>query len=191
MITNTSALIVVDMQNDFLSPKAPLKVPGGLNLIPKLNLVLNTFNILDLPVIFTQDWHPTNHSSFTDFGGKFPQHCIMGSQGAQIHPGIVTSSKHNFIYKGTQSSLDAFSGFQNTHLLELLETQGIDKLYVCGVAAEYCVKATIQDAVENGFKVNYIHNLIKAFGRDQYEQFMHEMENLKVRSVNYYDLLDD
>jgi nicotinamidase/pyrazinamidase len=109
------ALLVVDVQNDFL-PGGSLAVPGGDEVIPVLNHYLATFEAHGLPTFATRDWHPSDHCSFQAQGGPWPVHCVAGTQGADFAPGLQLPSSTSVISKATSSERDACSGFEGTDL---------------------------------------------------------------------------
>ncbi|MCD6323953.1 MAG: nicotinamidase [Desulfurococcales archaeon] len=156
-ITKKSALIVVDMQKDFCS-SGSLPVPGCDELIPKINALIKTFKSLGLPVIFSRDWHPPNHSSFKDFGGVWPPHCIQGTEGAEFHEDLEIPEGSIIISKGASPERDAYSAFDGTELHYLLSLRNVRRVFVCGVATDYCVKETALDALRLGYEVIVIED---------------------------------
>lgn len=145
------ALIVVDMQNDFID--GTLKVPNADSIIPVVNEYIRKFEYVGAPIFFTRDWHPENHISFRENGGLWPRHCVMNTHGAMIHRDIyVPSDNRFFINKGVDPDFDAYSGFQGTVLDSLLRERGIRRVFVCGVATDYCVKNTVIGALNLGYQ---------------------------------------
>lgn len=170
------SLIVVDIQNDFCEGGA-LAVKDAQKIIPVANRVITFFNENNYLSIATMDWHPATHKSFAiNSNGKvgevgilnglpqvwWPAHCVQKSHGAEFHPELIKIS--NIIYKGTDSEIDSYSGFfdngklKSTELLSLLKENNITELFVLGLATDYCVKYTVLDALELGFKVNVIED---------------------------------
>jgi nicotinamidase/pyrazinamidase len=146
------ALIVVDMQKDFM-PGGALPVPEGDRIIPRLNEYIEMFSSRELPVFFTRDWHPENHISFKGHGGIWPPHCVADTEGAKFHEELIIPQDNKFIIsKGTSRDFDAYSGFQDTVLLGLLKERGIKRVFVGGVATDYCVKNTVIGALNLGFQ---------------------------------------
>lgn len=143
------ALIVVDVQNDFC-PGGALAVPRGNEVVPEINSLEDLFGF----IIFTQDWHPKNHCSFKEQGGSWPKHCVQGTWGANLHQDLlVPDDDHLFVCKGFEQKRDAYSGFDgNLNLKMMLEEREIISVYVCGLATDYCVKATALDAKKLGFE---------------------------------------
>lgn len=167
---NTRALILVDIQNDFL-PGGALAVPDGDAIIPIANQLMNDFGI----IVATQDWHPRNHGSFADnhpghqlfetidLNGLpqtlWPVHCIEQTDGAELAADLDTDRIIRTFRKGTNPKIDSYSGLhdngrrQSTGLGEWLHAQGVREVTVCGLATDYCVKFTALDALHDGFKV--------------------------------------
>lgn len=145
------ALIVVDVQVDFL-PGGALAVPHGDKVIPVLNRYIKLFSETGMPIFFTRDWHPLGHLSFKDNGGIWPSHCVAESPGALFSPELKVPFEHKYIVsKGIKHEFDAYSGFQDTQLLALMQERGIRRVFVGGLATEYCVKNTIEGAINLGF----------------------------------------
>ncbi len=155
------ALIVVDVQNDFL-PGGALAVPDGDAVIAPLNHVLDIFHTRGLPIFATRDWHPENHCSFRAQGGPWPPHCIAGSDGAQFPASLALPAFTAIVSKATTAEKDAYSGFEDTPLAMQLRMYGTKRVLVGGLATEYCVLNTVKDAVKNGFQVVLLTDAIRA-----------------------------
>lgn len=152
-LTTKDALIVVDMQNDFM-PWGALPVPDADKIVPQLNTYIEAFSSRSLPVYFTRDWHPPDHISFKGHGGIWPPHCVQETEGAQFHKDLIIPKDNKFIIsKGTSRDFDAYSGFQGTLLDSLLKERGIRRLFVGGVATNYCVKNTVIGGLNLGYEV--------------------------------------
>lgn len=151
----TDALIIVDLQNDFC-PGGALAVPDGDKIIPIINRLIDNFAV----IFATQDWHPANHISFKPFGGPWPPHCIANTEGARLHPQLK-SEKLNHVFKGTKFNLEAYSGFQGTNLRRLIRKTGIHRVFIAGLATDYCVRATTLDALADKFEVVVITDAIQ------------------------------
>jgi nicotinamidase/pyrazinamidase len=169
------ALILVDIQNDFL-PGGALAVPDGDDIIPIVNQLQAAFPI----VVATQDWHPADHGSFAaNHAGKsvfaqidlnglpqtlWPVHCVQGTKGAELAPGLQTDSDTKIFTKGTDAAIDSYSGLfdngqrKSTGLSEWLKEKGVTEVFVCGLATDYCVKFTALDAAQLGFKTYFIED---------------------------------
>ncbi|RMA97917.1 nicotinamidase [Hydrogenothermus marinus] len=160
-ITDLDALIIVDMQNDFM-PDGVLPVKDADKIIPRLNEYIKMFEEKSNPVFFTRDWHPENHISFKGFGGIWPPHCVQDTEGAKFHKDLYIPSDNKFIIsKGDSRDFDAYSGFQGTILNDLLKERGIKRLFVGGVATDYCVKNTVLGGLNLGYQVFVLEDGIK------------------------------
>ncbi|WPM32037.1 nicotinamidase [Hydrogenobacter sp. T-2] len=160
-LTVKDALIVVDMQRDFM-PGGALPVQEGDKIVPRLNQYIRLFFERGLPVFFTRDWHPPNHISFKDQGGVWPPHCVQDTEGAKFHPDLYIPPDNRFIIsKGTSKDFDAYSGFQGTMLDQLLKERGIRRVFVGGVATDYCVKNTVLGAINLGYEAFLLLDGIK------------------------------
>lgn len=150
-----AALIIVDVQNDFC-PGGALPVTDGNKVVPVLNGYIKRFREENAPIFATRDWHPKDHISFKENGGVWPPHCIQGSSGAEFHPELDISEDVEIVSKGTSPKDEAYSGFQGTNLTAELRKNAIKALYIGGLAADYCVKYTVLDAIKEGFEVFFL-----------------------------------
>jgi nicotinamidase/pyrazinamidase len=151
----TDALIIVDVQNDFCSG-GQLPIPEGEQIIPIINFLIPKF-----ASIFTiQDWHPANHISFKAHGGAWPPHCIAETYGAQLHPELQADTAIH-ILKGTVITIEAYSGFQGTSFKRLLKKTGIKRLFISGLATDYCIRSTALDGLSERFEVFIISDAVK------------------------------
>lgn len=164
-LQNGDALIVVDVQRDFL-PGGSLAVPDGDHVIPLLNRCLRRFRAAGLPIVATRDWHPPNHCSFANQGGSWPPHCIRDSRGAEFADELELPAEALLISKGTESDRDAYSGFDGTELEQRMRDTGVHRVFVGGLATDYCVLATVRDAVTAGFEVLVLGDAIRAVDAD-------------------------
>ena len=155
------ALIVVDVQRDFL-PGGTLGVPKGDQVIEPLNRAIRSFVSAKRPVYYSRDWHPANHCSFHDQGGPWPPHCIARTAGAAFAPTLRFPADAIVISKATSPERDAYSAFEGTKLAEQLKAAGIWRVFVGGLATDYCVKATVLDARKNGFEVELLGDAVRA-----------------------------
>ncbi len=155
------ALIVVDVQNDFL-PGGSLAVPDGGAVIAPVNRYAALFAKNAYPVFATRDWHPGNHCSFTARNGPWPPHCVAGSQGAQFAAGLALPGTATVISKATDPDRDAYSGFQETGLERQLRAKGVKRVFVAGLATDYCVLATVKDALAAGFAAVLLAEAVRA-----------------------------
>ena len=166
----TEALIVIDVQNDFC-PGGALAVPGGDEIVPAINAMLPDFPVR----VFTQDWHPADHGSFASrhpgktpfevtempYGAQvlWPDHCVQGSKGAEFHPDLLTDPADLIIRKGFRREIDSYSAFfENDHetptgLDGYLRTRGVERLWMVGLATDFCVHYSAVDAARLGYAV--------------------------------------
>jgi nicotinamidase/pyrazinamidase len=173
------ALILVDLQNDFC-PGGALEVAHGDETVAIANRVQKQFAL----VVATQDWHPADHGSFAvnhpgkkpyeviELGGLpqvlWPAHCVQGTPGAEFHPALERGAIAKVFPKGTDPSIDSYSGFhdnghrRSTGMGEWLKAQGVTQVYVLGLATDYCVKFTALDARADGFEVTLIEDACRA-----------------------------
>ena len=171
------ALVAVDVQNDFL-PGGSLAVPRGDEVVPILNRYLTAFRGKNLPVFATRDWHPPNHCSFKSQGGAWPVHCVAGTHGAEFSSALKLASSAVIISKATKPGQEAYSGFEGTELLDRLRQTGVKRLFVGGLATDYCVLNTVLDALKHGFEVRLLRDAVRAVnlraddGRQAEEQML-------------------
>jgi nicotinamidase/pyrazinamidase len=155
------ALLLVDVQRDFV-PGGALPVPGGDRIVAPLNRWSERFAELGLPVFASFDWHPADHCSFRAQGGPWPPHCVKGSDGARFAAGLRIPYGTEVIYKGTARHLEAYSAFAGTGLAGRLHELGVRRLYIGGLATDWCVKRTVLDALALGFEVVLLTDAIAA-----------------------------
>jgi nicotinamidase/pyrazinamidase len=164
-----SALICVDVQNDFL-PGGALGVDRGDEVVDPL---LRASESVDL-VAATRDWHPKDHLSFAEQGGPWPPHCLQNDSGAEIDPKI-TAIADVVISKATEPDQEAYSGFQGTALAKWLREHNVETVLIGGLATDYCVKATALDAAEEGFDVFLLSDATRAVDPDQEQAVVEEL----------------
>jgi len=167
-----TALVVVDLQNDFADPAGSLAVHGGANLVPIVNGEIAMAGAEGATVVFTQDWHPESTSHFATDGGIWPVHCVAGTWGAELHPDVDADAAATAarVRKGANGE-DGYSGFTMrdpetrattpTELEGLLREAGTERVVVCGLATDYCVKATALDARRLGFATAVLIDAIR------------------------------
>lgn len=155
------ALIVVDVQNDFL-PGGSLAVPDGDGVVAPLNTLIETFEARGLPIFATRDWHPQNHCSFHARGGPWPPHCIAETPGAQFAAGLRLPASAIIVSKATTPDKDAYSGFGDTELDVLLRKADVQRLFIGGLATDYCVLNTVRDALSLGYEVMLVNDAVRA-----------------------------
>ncbi|MDT4965736.1 MAG: nicotinamidase/pyrazinamidase [Acidobacteriota bacterium] len=154
------ALIVVDVQNDFC-PGGTLAVPDGDKVVPPLNTLMREFLAHGEPVFKSRDWHPAKTKHFVEYGGTWPVHCVQQTRGAEFHSELFDDPRITIISKGTGDE-DNYSAFDGTDLAAQLRDQGIDEVWVGGLATDYCVKNTVLDALREGYKVKAISEAMRA-----------------------------
>lgn len=155
------ALLVVDVQNDFL-PAGSLPVRGGDAVVPVLNGYLSQFRRHGLPIIATRDWHPPDHCSFAARGGPWPVHCVAGTPGADFPPELELPGGSLVISKAITPDRDAYSGFEGTRLNDELRDLGRRRLFIGGLATDYCVLNTVKDALRNGYEAFLLADAVRA-----------------------------
>ena len=165
----STALLVIDVQNDFADAAGALAVDGGTEIIPALNRQIAAARGSGALVVYTQDWHPASTPHFARDGGIWPVHCVMGTWGAELHPALVVDGP--VVRKGSDGE-DGYSGFSvrdptsgresRTALDGLLRDAGIERVVVGGLATDYCVKATALDAVRLGYRTIALGDAIRA-----------------------------
>ena len=160
-IARDDALIVIDVQNDFL-PGGALGVNDGDAVVPVLNEWIRHFTAKKLPIIATRDWHPVGHCSFVENGGQWPKHCIADSPGARFAEDLELPDDVLIVHKATDINQEAYSGFESTALAEQLRAQGVKRIFIGGLATDYCVLNTVNDALANGFDVVLLTHAIRA-----------------------------
>ncbi len=196
------ALIVVDIQNDFL-PGGALAVNEGDEIIPVVNDLMKKFEL----VVATQDWHPAGHGSFaSNHEGKkpgdiielnglqqilWPDHCVQHTHGAEFGAGLNTCYFQKVIQKGTDPMIDSYSGFfdngkkKETGLDECLRSNNVDEVYIVGLATDYCVKYTALDAVNLGYATSVIANATRAVNLEDgdFYKALHEMKDKGIHII--------
>ena len=155
------ALVLVDVQNDFL-PGGSLAVPKGDEVIPVLNQWIDAFEERGLPIVATRDWHPSDHCSFRAQGGLWPPHCQADTEGAQLAASLRLPDSASLVSKAVTADADAYSGFGGTDLDERLRAMGVRRLFVGGLATDYCVLNTVKDALALGYRVVLLEDAIRA-----------------------------
>ena len=164
-MANGDALIIVDVQNDFCAGGA-LAVQGGDEVVPVLNEYINKFAAAGVPIFAMRDWHPEKTRHFNTDGGTWPPHCVRGTAGADFHPHLKLTKNAVVVSKGTAADDDSYSGFDavnadGVRLNELLRQGGVERIFVGGLATDYCVKHTVIDGLKNGFKVVLLMDAIR------------------------------
>lgn len=181
-IAYTDALLVVDMQNDFCM--------GGSLAVPDADLVIRPINSMLLAfshLVFSRDWHPADHCSFSDTpeyrDGSWPSHCVQYSPGAEFPHDLRVPVDALIVDKGTLLDKEAYSIFEDTGLADILRKRGILRVFVAGLALDYCVKATALDAVREGFSVVLVEDATLAVVPEQSDAVLNELHSTGVISV--------
>ena len=159
------ALLLVDVQNDFC-PGGALGISEGDRIVPLANWYARLFERRGLPVFASRDWHPAVTSHFQAYGGVWPPHCVQNTRGAEFHPQLSLPENSIVVSKGMDPSEDAYSAFQaqtaeGETLADALRERGVQRLFIGGLATDYCVKATTLDAVDAGFEVVVLEDSVK------------------------------
>ncbi|MFH5831913.1 bifunctional nicotinamidase/pyrazinamidase [Halalkalibaculum sp. DA3122] len=201
------ALLIIDVQNDFC-PGGALEVPRGDEVVPVINHLSDTFDI----VVQTQDWHPEGHSSFaSSHEGKkpfetvqmpygqqtlWPDHCVQGSRGAEFHRALETRQTQLIVRKGFRKQIDSYSAFYendnetSTGLAGYLRERQIDTLYAVGLATDFCVKWSVIDGLNEGFEVFVIEDAVRGIDIDgSVEQAWAEMKDAGAQKIMSSELL--
>jgi len=165
------ALLIVDVQNDFC-PGGALPTPQGNIIVPVINELIDKFEL----VIASRDWHPEDSVHFK----RWPVHCVKGSYGADFPPDLKTEKINQLFEKGTTSKDDGYSAFEatNINLEEYLKEKGVEKLYIAGLTAEYCVKSTVLSALKYGFNTVVIKDAVEGIrqNKDDFENAFEDMQ---------------
>ncbi|MHB0869615.1 MAG: bifunctional nicotinamidase/pyrazinamidase [Chloroflexota bacterium] len=154
------ALTVVDLQNDFM-PGGALAVPEGDHVVPIANRYVEMFKVEGLPIYATRDWHPPVTKHFRQYGGTWPSHCVQGTPGAEFHPELRLPTDTIVVSKGMDPEQDSYSAFDafeadGTPMAESLRRRGVERLYIGGLATDYCVRWSVLSAMRLGFKITVL-----------------------------------
>jgi nicotinamidase/pyrazinamidase len=178
-------LLVVDPQNDFM-PGGALGVPGGDAIVPILNKWIAATAALDLPIVISRDWHPPHHISFKQRGGPWPPHCIQDTAGADFYKDLVIPENAIIINKAFVADKDAYSAFEGvtadagTPLADKLRELGAKRIWIGGLALDYCVYYSALSAHELGFEFHVILPACRAIAKESAEKAMAHMRQLGV-----------
>lgn len=184
VIRTTDALIVVDVQNDFL-PGGRLAVEDGDQVVPLINMLAPLFE----HVVYTRDWHPANHVSFSDDpeyrDGSWPVHCVQRTEGAEFPPNLKIGREALIVDKGDDPAVEAYSGFRagGLDLGAWLREREVGRLFITGLATDYCVLNTALDGVAAGFEVVLVEDSVRGVAADTSRDAMEEMRRAGVRST--------
>ena len=156
-----SALVIVDVQRGFC-PGGSLPVPRGDEVVPVLNAYIELAKKAGATIVASRDWHPPDHISFRSRGGPWPQHCVRGTPDAEFHPGLRLPPETIVVSKAQDPDAEAYSAFEGTQLEAKLKERAVERLFVGGLATDYCVKNTVLDALRLGFEVYLLTDAIRA-----------------------------
>jgi nicotinamidase/pyrazinamidase len=170
-----AALIVVDVQRDFCEGGA-LAAADTLSLLKPLQDCIAAARREGAVIVYTQDWHPANHSSFQPNGGPWPVHCVANSRGAEWMPPLRAEAGDVIIHKGVSADGAGYSGFELTGLAERLKKLRIERLGVSGIATEYCVRATALDGLQEGFEATVLTDMIRAVQASAASEVLGELQ---------------
>ena len=187
-IRSVDALIIVDMQNDFM-PSGALPIENAHTIIPIINKYIKLFKDLGGTIVATRDWHPPNHISFNIRGGPWPPHCIQNTKGAEFHPFLELPSNTIVVSKATNEDKEAYSGFDSTELDSVLKARKIKRVFICGVATEYCVKATAIDAINLGYQTFILIDAIKGVNKIDSERVINELLSYGIIMLEIKDFI--
>lgn len=181
--------MIIDLQKDFC-PGGALPVPEGDQVIPILNKYIKAFRRAGAQIYATRDWHPSDHISFQGQGGKWPPHCIQESEGAKFHPDLELPENVKIISKATTPQQESYSGFGETDLKYELKRNGIKRVFVGGLATDYCVKNTVLDALDLGFKTILLKDAIRGIDMEHgdSERAIQEMLDKGAKTTTSPDL---
>jgi len=180
---DTDALIAVDVQNDFCHGGA-LPVPSAERVVSPLNRAMLKFDT----IVLTRDWHPADHCSFVDQGGPWPMHCVQDSPGSEFHGDLHAQLDAILISKGANADEEAYSGFCGTDLAERLQARGIKRVFVGGLALDYCVKATALDAVAAGFETWVLQDATRPVAEDAAPAILQALREAGVNTTSVAEL---
>lgn len=188
-LSPTDALIIVDIQNDFCEDGS-VPVAGALELVKVLSDLSRRVKSRGGRVIATQDWHTDKHLSFSENGGQWPQHCVQGTNGAQLHPELKLPVGSIVIRKGTNPKVEARSAFTESTLLESLRRFSVERVFVCGVPTEITVLETALEANSLGFGTYVVEDGVAALAQDNAEaaEAIEKMKSVGIDFVSRTEL---
>lgn len=178
------ALIIVDVQNDFLTGGS-LAVPAGDEIIPSLNRYIAAFLLRDLPIFATRDWHPLDHCSFQQQGGPWPQHCVAQTPGAAFPANLEIPCDTHIISKAVSKEKDAYSGFSETELHSTLQSSGIIRVFIGGLATEHCIFNTVKDALTYQYTTFVLKDAVRGIDGSSSKAALEEMARLGAIPIDF------
>jgi nicotinamidase/pyrazinamidase len=177
-----AALIVVDVQRDFCEGGA-LAAADTLSLLQPLQECIEAARRANAVIVYTKDWHPADHSSFQAPGGPWPVHCVAETPGAELMPPLQPTPNELVVQKGVERNRAGYSGFELTGLEKRLRELKVSRLAVCGIATEYCLRATALDGLQSGFETVVLHDLIRAVQPVETNRVLKELEQAGARTL--------
>jgi len=183
------ALIIVDVQRDFCLEGA-LPVPEGEKVVPVLNKYIKRFSKIGALIVATRDWHPPDHRSFKAYGGIWPIHCVQGTVGAEFYPELVLPKGMKVVSKATDSAREEYSSFDGTRLGDELKAIGIKRIFIGGLATDYCVKNTVLDALKLGFETILLEDAVRGVDvkKSDSKRAIKEMLEKGAKKITLFDL---
>jgi nicotinamidase/pyrazinamidase len=180
------ALLIIDFQNDFTSGGA-LAVPGGDEIAGPVKRLAEHFDF----IAATRDWHPPDHASFETEGGPWPVHCVQGTPGAEFHPAMQGIHLDDVVNVGQGREDEGYSGFEKSNLARILRDNDVDEVYVCGLATDYCVRASAIDASREGFEVTVVEDAVRAVevNRGDSQRALQDMRDADARIARSDEVL--
>jgi nicotinamidase/pyrazinamidase len=189
MLRSGDALLIVDVQRDFL-PGGALAVPDGDAVVAPLSACARRFAELRLPVFASRDWHPGDHCSFRENGGPWPPHCVANTPGADFATALALPPGTQIIDKATTSKRDAYSAFDHTDLDARLAELGVHRLFIGGLATEYCVAASGEDALRCGYDVVLLTDAMRAIDPAQGREIIGTLRFRRAAVATCAEVLD-
>jgi nicotinamidase/pyrazinamidase len=197
LLLNKSALIIVDMQNDFC-PGGSLAVAGGDEIVPVINRYTEIFRERGSTIIASRDWHPAETGHFRKFGGLWPEHCVQGTFGAAFRSGLNLPPDIHVFSKGMDPEKDDYSALQARNeegisMADFLMDEGISRLHICGLATDYCVLQTALEALRLGFNTKVLIDAVRGVDLNpgDSELAQDEMKSSGATLITINDLLEE
>lgn len=178
------SLLVVDIQNDFL-PGGALAVPNGDEVISIINQWIKQAEAMQLPIIFSRDWHPSNHISFKQQDGPWPPHCVQNTDGAEFAKELYIPQSAIIVNKGFHTDQEAYSAFEgltleNLSLSDKLKSLGVRRIWISGLALDYCVYHSALGAHKAGFEVHIILDACRSIAKNTEEKAFHDFKKMNI-----------
>ncbi len=188
-LNESDALVIVDVQHDFL-PGGALAVPDGDAVVPLLAAWARKFHDQGLPVVASRDWHPPDHCSFEAAGGPWPPHCVAGTPGAELHPDLRLPEGVRIVDKAQTPDKDAYSAFEGTDLDAWLRHRGVKRIFMGGLATEYCVLNSALDALQNGYELVVLQDAVRPIDAAQGDAALDSLQEKGASLASSDDIVD-